>query len=394
MPSFSLLEQDIENCIDLPKQCLKNTLMVSEAFQLAGSVNLSKAKDFMPQVRGNRDTSVHADYKLLTRYFDQGKITSASDRAHYEALMRALQAMCWFVLFNKNKSIRFNKIRCLSLDGTKWDFGDGSIHLLTLCVIIDEVAIPIWWEDIEKAGHSSQKERIVYFKQALERYDLSKMILLADREYIGYEWFKYLYEAGIYFVIRLKAGIYHEAVEANGGISWARLTAKAKAKPKGRKVSKKIILAGLSVDYIILKNPRPDADDELVYLLSNWTSPTQAAQMYALRWQIEVCFKQLKSNGLQLEQMNVKGKEKRHLMMAIAVFIYIMAIREGMLEEHRQGHSVLFKKDQRTGFHYRAISIFRKGISQLRRIFFDLKGLIRYLKRIVGADLQVLFQNV
>jgi hypothetical protein len=393
MSSFSLLEQDIENCVDLPRQCLKNTLIVSQSFQLAESVNLNKAKDFVPQVRGNRDTTVHADYKLLTRYFDQGKIKNEDDRQRYEGLMRGLQTLCWFVLFQKNKSIRFNKIRCLSLDGTKWDFADSSIHLLTLCVIVDEVAIPIWWEDIEKAGHSSQKERIRYFNQALQRYDLSKMVLLADREYIGYEWFKYLSSVGIYFVIRLKAGIYHDKVNASG-ISWERLTLKAKAKNAGKKVSKKIVLAGVQLDYIILKNPRPDADEELVYLLSNWTSPTQAAQMYALRWQIEVCFKQLKSNGLNLEQMNVEGKEKRHLMMAIAVFIYTIAIREGMLEEHRKGHRILFKKDKQTGFHYRAISIFRKGVSIIRRSFFDLKGFIRYLKRIIGPDLKALFQNV
>jgi len=84
--------------------------------------------------------------------------------------------------------------------------------------------------------------------------------------------------------------------------------------------------------------------------------------------------------------MNVKGKEKRHLMMAIAVFVYILSIREGMLEEYRKGHQVLFKKDKRTGFHYRTISVFRKGVSILRRSFFELKGFIRYLTRIIGTD--------
>ena len=320
--------------------------------------------------------------------------SDAYEREHYEGLMRGIQTLCWFVLFQKNKSIRFNKIRCLSLDGTKWEFGNGSIHLLTLCVIIDEVAIPIWWEDIGKAGHSSQQERIRYFQQALKRYDLSKMIVLADREYIGYEWFEYLQKAGLYFVIRLKAGIYHDEVNGSKGASWERLTAKARAKPGGKKVAKKIILGGRELHYIIVKNPRPDAEEELVYLLTNWTSPTQAARMYALRWQIEVCFRQLKSNGLDLEKMNVEGKEKRHLMMAVAVFIYILAIREGMLEEYRQGHAILFKKDKRTGFDYRAISVFRKGISILRRSFLNIRGFIRYLKLIVGTDLDRIFRNV
>lgn len=172
------------------------------------------------------------------------------------------------------------------------------------------------------------------------------------------------------------------------------MTDQAKAKRAGKKVSKKINLEGRTLDYIVLKNPRPEADEELVYLLSNGTSPTQAARMCVLRWHIEVCFKHLKSNRLRLEQMNVQGKQKIHLMVAIAVFVYILTIRKGMLEEYRKGRKVLFKKDKRTGFHYRAVSIFRKGLSVWRRTIFDLKGFIRYLKRIVGPDINALFQNV
>ena len=56
----------------------------------------------------------------------------------------------------------------------------------------------------------------------------------------------------------------------------------------------------------------------------------QASRRYQWRWQIEVCFKHLKNNGVNIEAMNVQGKEKRHLMMAIAVLAYILAIREGL----------------------------------------------------------------
>ena len=58
MTSFSLLEQDIENCVDLPGNCLKNTLIVSQSIQLAQNVNLNKAKGFVAQVRGNINITV------------------------------------------------------------------------------------------------------------------------------------------------------------------------------------------------------------------------------------------------------------------------------------------------------------------------------------------------
>ena len=38
--------------------------------------------------------------------------------------------------------------------------------------------------------------------------------MLADREYIGRDWFSFLREQGIDFVIRLKKGIYREEVDA------------------------------------------------------------------------------------------------------------------------------------------------------------------------------------
>lgn len=390
MSSFSLLEQDSLNNAELPKNTLKNTLIVSQSFLLAGTVNLNRAKDFVSQVRSKSNLSSHADYKLLTRYFDQGKLVDESGIERYEKLMSGLQNLCWLLLFQSNSSLKKKNIRYLNLDGTKWDFGEDSIHLLTLCIVIGDVSVPIWWEDIEKAGHSSQEERIAYLKAAMERYDLRGMVLLADREYIGREWFGELKEQGLYFVIRVKEGIYHEEVNGEKGLSWSVMKARALKKGKGKKISKKIILNKIPMHYIILKNPRPNADDELIFLLSNWTSATQAARMYEIRWQIEVCFKHLKSNGLNLEDMNVEGKEKRHLMMAIAVLAYIIIIREGILEEYRK-KSISIKKDYRTGFYYRAVSVFRKGLSIIRKKVFNLKELIRYLKKILNQDLASVF---
>lgn len=390
MSSFSLLEQDSLNTAKLPKKTLKNTLIVSQSFLLAGTVNLNQAKDFVPQVRSESNLSSHADYKLLTRYFDQGNLVDQASRKRYEKLMSGLQSLCWMLLFQSNSSIKKKNIRYLNLDGTKWDYGDGSIHLLTLCIIIGDVSVPIWWEDIEKAGHSSQKERITYLKAAMEKYDLGGMILLADREYIGRQWFKELEDQGLYFVIRVKEGIYHDEINRGKGLGWSVMKARALKKKKGKKISKKIILNGISMHYIILKNPRPNAEDELIFLLSNWTSATQASKMYELRWQIEVCFKHFKSNGLNLEDMNVQGKEKRHLMMAISVLVYIIIIREGILEEHR-AKSISIKKDSRTGFYYRTISIFRKGLSAIRKKVFNLKSFIRYLEKSLNQDFKSIF---
>ncbi len=389
MSTFTLLEQDTIKGMELPRNTLKNTLIVSQSILHAGSVNLNKVKNSVPHVRGSGSTGAHADYKLLTRFFDQGKVVSEQDRQQYEELMQGLRTLCWLVLFQGRKGRGSSKLKYLLLDGTKWDCGEQTIHLMTLCVLVDGVAIPIWWEDLAKAGHSSQEERMDMFNEMLNKYNLTGMTLLADREYIGRKWFKYLSDKGLHFVVRVKEGIYHDEINADGGRTWQQLKSIASRKTKGKKVSKKIKVEGLDLHYIVLKNPRPQADDELVFLLTNLNSPTQACRLYEHRWQIEVCFKHLKSNGVDLEAMNVQGKEKRHLMMAIAVFVYILAIREGLKKEGR--HGIRWVLDKRSGFEYRAKSVFLKGMDIVRRLVLDLKQFIRYLRKITKGQLDSIF---
>jgi hypothetical protein len=392
MSTFTLLDQDTAQAVELPKNTLKNFLIVSQSILLSQTVNLNKVKNSVPLVRGADSAGVHGDYKLLTRFFDQGKLVTEQDREQYDQLMQGLRTLCWLVLFKHPKSFGLGKPKHLLLDGTKWDFGDETIHLMTLCVLVGEVAIPIWWEDLAKAGHSSQEERIAMLNEVLERYDLKGMTLLADREYIGRSWFKYLSDSDLYFVIRVKEGIYHDEINAGGGRSWQQLKDIAARKAKGKKVSKKIRLEGLDLHYIIVKNPRPDADDELVYLLTNLNSPTQASSLYQWRWQIEVCFKHLKSNGVNLEAMNVQGREKRHLMMAVAVFVYILAIREGLIKE--RSHGIRWVLDKSSGFEYRAKSVFLKGMDIVRRLALNLNQFTRYLRKITMGEVDLIFQIV
>jgi hypothetical protein len=392
MSTFTLLEQFTENRIELPRNTLKNTLLVSHSILHAGTVNLNKVKNSVPHVRATGLGSAHADYKLLTRYFDQGKVINEQDRQQYEQLMEGLRTLCWLVLFQRRKNFGVRKLNHLLLDGTKWDCGNEPIHLMTLCVLVGDVAVPIWWEDLAKAGHSSQEERIDMLKEAMNRYNLKGMTLLADREYLGIKWFKFLDNSGLYFVIRVKEGVYHQEINASTGRSWQQLKSKAAQHPQGKKVSKRIKIDELELHYIVMQNPRPDADDELVFLLTNLNSPTQASRLYQWRWQIEVCFKHLKTNGVNLEAMNVEGKEKRHLMMAIAVFVYILAIAEGLIKEYRNG--IRWVLDKKSGFRYRAVSVFLKGMDIVRRKALNLLQFTRYLKKITKGKYLTVFQNV
>jgi len=78
--------------------------------------------------------------------------------------------------------------------------------------VVNGVSIPLWWEDLAKKGHSSQTERISFFKKALTLYDLKKKCLLGDREYIGKEFLAFLTEMEIKLTVRLPKGAYSTLV--------------------------------------------------------------------------------------------------------------------------------------------------------------------------------------
>ena len=96
-------------------------------------------------------------------------------------------------------------------------------------------------------------------------------------------------------------------------------------------VSKRILIQGLPYYYIICHNPKAGhaKEDEFVFLLTSLLNRTTAAAAYSFRWEIEVSFRHLKTNGFNLEDMRVEGAQKRELMFAILNLLFVICIRAG-----------------------------------------------------------------
>ena len=77
----------------------------------------------------------------------------------------------------------------LTLDATSWKFGKTNIQLLVLSLVYPNVSLPLYWVNLDKKGHSWQQQRKRVLQQAMLLYPLKGMCLLADREYVGKEWF-------------------------------------------------------------------------------------------------------------------------------------------------------------------------------------------------------------
>jgi hypothetical protein len=355
---------------------VRNLLITSWGIFEARTTNLNMVKDELPTLLGNgEDVNEHANYTRLIRFFK----TEDQDE-----LVKCILTVCCLFL----KASRGRKVKYLVLDGTEWELGASPVQLLTLCILWNEVAIPIWWEDLEKIGHSSQEERKDLIIKAIKRYQLRGMVLLADREYIGEDWFTFLREQGIEFVIRLKANIYHEHVNATPGPRQSKLKHMANSDRYGYRAEKNIVINNHEYRYIVAKNSQENPKEPLIYLLSSLKQSVAALRAYRLRWKIETCFKHLKTNGFDLEAMNFKNPSKRKLMMAVVVFLYVLAVQEGFFAIQKEGDSKKnfknFKKtESKPQIKTLAVSFFRKGVSLLRRKIANFKELNSWLSSIL-----------
>jgi len=354
------------------KTCLKNILILCHSILLKETINLNKLSSAVSLVTGNEKTTISSNYKRLIRIFDNYSFSSL-----------------WIELMNYVFILLRLECSYLLLDGTSWKRGEKWYHYLTLCIVYRGVAIPIYWEDLNKHGTSNFKERRKLFKKALSYFHLRDKILLADREYIGVDWFKYLISNKINFVIRLREKAYKRSINEASGKKYDQLKAKVlRSKVYYKTVGKWFKLGDMDLQFVALKNPKDDPKEPVIYLISNLDLPSKKiAEMYPIRWKIEHCFKQLKSNGFQLEQINLKSKSRCKLLMAIMIFTYVLSIHEGL-----KTYAKVPDKNYGEGIYSKAVSVFRFGIGNLMRHCTSLIKFCQYILREIWKA-QTLFNS-
>jgi len=366
---------------------IKNALIVAQGIFKAKSVNLKEVKDELPDITGKKTTQPESNYKRLVRFFE------LPDEEKETLFKSMLQASLNMVQAKKSHLVN----AFLTIDGTKWEGPQGFIHLLSLCIVVNGVSIPLWWEDLAKKGHSSQEERIAFFKKALTLYDLKKKCLLGDREYIGKDFFAFLTEMEIKLTVRLPKGAYSTLVnesvfrssdkECNAQhLRYSAMERKAK-KPihATTGVSKRIMIEGKRYLLIMVRNQNwkvgDDPNEELLYLITTLNKKKKAIKAYRIRWSIECCFKHLKSKGFDLEAINLRGDLKIMLMVSIVSFMYTLCVVQGIfqLKAPKKSDWTRYKD----GKIFLTRSYFKKGKAFLRTILCNLSDFVTFLSETI-----------
>ena len=350
---------------DLSKTRRRNLTILTLGMLRAGTVVLNKVKNHIGAITGKTDTAPNSHYKRINRIFQD---YSTGD--------------IWLSVLKASSQLVGKAGRYILVDGTSWKLYGFKHHFLTLCSVVDGVAVPIWWKDLEKFGASSVDERLELLEQALEHYKLAGKLLLADREYLGERWFNALIDSKIDFVIRSRYLAYFQQIDQAAGPSMEELIERVRGSKKANKaVRKRFELNGLTLWVVVAKNPNFEAKEDYQILLTNLDeSPYKTVKHYLVRWKIEHCFKHLKSNGFDLERIHVEGLARQRLLFALVVLCYAASVRRA----HRKYKTVGYKNypDQKR---YKACSRFRFGYDWLVTTLHDYGKFVRWLMRQIAA---------
>ena len=246
----------------------------------------------------------------------------------------------------------------LSLDRTNWQFGKYSINLLVLAIVHQGVAFPVYWTFLNKKGNSNTAERIAIMEKFIATFGISSITwLLADREFVGKKWFKFLRQQNIPFRIRVKQNF---QVSAKKGQIPVMAIFQHLAIGETLVLSRKRLILGQQLYLIGLK-----LEDEYLLLVTD-QKPKTALADYAKRWNIETLFGILKSRGFRFEETHLTDGERINKLLALLTLATIWAFKVGQWL-HQQKPLKLKKHGRLTK------SVFRYGLDFLRSTFFDIQ---------------------
>ena len=238
----------------------------------------------------------------------------------------------------------------LALDRTHWKIGKRDVNYLVLAVVTRRFRVPLLWSLLPGSGNSATETRIALIARYLARFPAATVrLLLADREFIGAEWLKFLDDNGIRFAIRLREDL---RVVTEDGCELT-LFARLHATRKTRFFSARLWHDGQAFGPLLNFAARRLKDEWLI-VVSNRAARTALAA-YRKRWAIECLFGDAKTRGLNLEDTRLTEPRKLDLLMALVTLAIAWAGRTardllGSGEPRRKTHGHLAKSWFRIGF--------------------------------------------
>jgi len=260
----------------------------------------------------------------------------------------------------------------VSMDRTNWKFGRTDINVLMIAICYKGIAYPVLWQLLPKAGNSNTAERKALMERFLRLVPAEKIkAFLADREFIGEEWLRFLRDRDVPFCIRVKKDTTVEAGSGTWGPAWwlfkdvpvmGSVNGRTGTHGTIRALSKECRVSRLEGLHLVgTRYVGREGKAEYLLILTN-SDPEEAIDRYRRRWEIETLFGALKSRGFDLEATHLRAPGRIRKLIALLSLAFVWAHLVGLWRQEREGplrrknHGRLEK------------SVFRYGLDHLRRL--------------------------
>ncbi len=298
-------------------------LLLIQCILRSRTVNLNKCKAEAGTVLGRKDLVLSNIYTRFIRFFK----------------IKNIDSFCVGITYLIISLIGFEGMVYMVMDRTNWKIGKIDINILTVGLLLpNKVFIPIIWKNLAKRGNSNQQERIDLMERfclVWQKHTDIEITILADREFIGVDWFSFINQLNWSFVIRLR----HQDYLSQVALVLGKTTYKTERLLE-RKVERngyfqsKVRLNEQEYFYTVFPNKGKrkgeSKGDKYLILLSDFQNLKLISQAYESRWGIEVFFYHCKSNGFNLEDLNLSELPKAQLMMGLVSVNCILCIFNGL----------------------------------------------------------------
>lgn len=207
----------------------------------------------------------------------------------------------------------------LALDRTNWMHGTQPLNLLVLGVVLNGFTLPLVWTALPHGGSSDTARREQLVARLLRHLPATRWkVLVADREFVGQDWFRFLRRRRVKRCLRVKGsarvdGDRLDEVYANLG--------------SGQTVAMlgKEVVYGCRMQIVVTRSPAGD----LVCLATDLHAQ-DACWIYRFRWSVECTFSSMKLRGFDLERTGITLDDRLERLFGLVTLAWVWCLRVGV----------------------------------------------------------------
>jgi hypothetical protein len=316
-------------------------------------VKNASRKDFVGKYVISLIQSDSVQFHRTAKYLNEG-VKLESNTKRVQDFYREVPVNYEFVAIFLLTLLPKKKLR-ICIDRTEWDFGTCQVNILMVLVGQDDFHIPFYWELLDNnSGNSNTTDRIDLLEKVLRVIPTERIgLVVADREFIGHKWLKYLKQKGIYFCVRVPKS---HKIQRLDGQSLSADTI-AQTYPNGTYLTDCMVDGVWGNVYI-----KPLEGNDILFIFGNCEAK-YLGKFYKKRWVIEACFQNLKSRGFNLEDTHMKILSRLSKLIAMVSIAYAFCVSLGIYKNKKIAKIKIKKHGYKTN------SFFRVGKNMIDDIF-------------------------